>query len=464
MKTPTAAEMAEFRDLTRFDLQEINKQLALSPHLSSFLKKTWSAAVEAIINKMGADHKIDNAAYHLFRIFRDEAGLIHEIEDGLALIERLARDERKLVSFRETPLRLPTESMDQINQIESAIFEILILRGLTRACSSTGVKMELYPKVGSGKSNVEARLWIDGRWCNIEAKALGYTKNMPGTNGARVGTINIDAMAAPITRALKEKAASGKQLACVGTGESAVVFLALKGFLDRRTALATAHDFLVGKPTPLSSVLIFGSAFCRTKPDLVACTMTRTPLTKAESDFLEAIHDHMGFSKVDYLRAANRILTVAKANLSACGARPQKNLRERVVLFLTTKAVTTFESILMLEELDRGLDAQILARSLLEAYAKARYIRINAYPEATAKEFIDYSANRTAKVFNRAEKSGDAFFKDFLDRTDPKRTVRANATKTKYWPENVTDVFLKVTDRGLNLGLSVARYSIPSAP
>lgn len=441
MKAPTSAELEEYKALTRADLQEIREQLARSQHLFAFLKATWVEAVDGNIGRMEADLKIDNAAYHLFRIFRDEAGLIHEIEDGLALIGPLARAEGKIDSFRETPLRLPTKDMDQINQIESAIFEIVILRGLIRACSSAGIKIELYPRVGGGKSNVEARLWIDGRWCYIEAKALGYTKNLPGANGARVGSTSVESMTAPITRALDEKTTQGKQLGAVPDGESAVLFLAQKGFLDRKIARSTAHDFIASKPTSLSAALLFGSAFCRTAPDLVACSEAARPLTAKEIAFFQQLHGHHGFGPSDYLRVANRVLEVAKAHIDACGARPQTNLRERVTLFLIAKAVTTFESIVQLMELGHDLDAQILARSLLEAFAKARYIHVNADPEAAAKDFVDFVLKKTAKVFNRVEGYADPFYKDFLARVDPQKSMRARGTKKVFWPENVTEVF-----------------------
>lgn len=441
MKLPTVAELADYKALTRAELQDLAEQLSRSPHLFAFLKTAWAEAVGGNIDRMETNLKIDNAAYHLFRIFRDELGLMHEIEDGLALIEPLARAGRKTVSFRETPLRLPTEEMDQINQIESAIFEIAILRGLIRACSGAGIKIDLYPRVGNGGSNVEARLWIDGRWCYIEAKALGYTKNMPGANGARVGSMSIESMTAPITRALDEKTSKGKQLGAVPDGEAAVLLLAQKGFIDRQIANSTARDFMASKPTPLSAVLMFGSAFCRTAPDLVTSPAESSPLTDKETAFFQQLHRHHGFNQADYLRVANRVLEVAKASVTACGARPQTSLHERVSLFLIAKAVTTFESIVRLYELGHDLDAQILARSLLEAFAKARYIHGNAAPEAAAKEFIDFMVKKTAKVFNRVEGYTDPFYKDFLERVDPEKTMRAKKTNAPCWPENVTDVF-----------------------
>ena len=445
MNEPTPTELEEYKALTRLDQEEIQRQLAASPHLSAFLKKAWAEAVKVSIDEMEADLKFENAAYHLFRIFRDERGLIQEIEDGLGRLEPLARQAKKLTSFRETPLRLPEESMEQINQIESAIFEILILRGLIRSCSDAGIKIELYPNVGSGKSNIEARLWIDGRWCNIEAKALGFTKSMNDAMGRSVGSFNIDSMTAPIVRALEEKAASGKQLACVPAGESAVVFLAQKGFLSREAACGVARDFLKSRGTPLSSVLVFGSFLCKTDPDLVTDAGVPVPLTQKEIQFFQGLHQFIGFWKRDYFPIAKHVLRVASAQVKACGAQPQTNLRERVTLFLVAKVVSTFESIILLVEHDRDLDAQILARSLLEAFAKARYIHISEDPETAAKEFLDFIWKKTAKAFNRAANYDEAFFKDFIEREDPNGAVRARTTKVVYWPENVTNIFKKIT-------------------
>lgn len=444
MKRPTDGELADYKTLTRADLQDLRDQLSKSPRLMDFLK-TWPDAVEGHIEAMKSDLKISDAAYHLFRIFRDEHGLIQEIEDGLRLIEPLARAAGKTASYRETPRRLPTRSMDQINQIESAIFEIIILRGLIRAASSVELKIDLYPNVGTGKSNVEARLWIDGRWCYVEAKALGYTKNMPGAQGQRVGAMSIDSMTAPIAKALEEKTTGGKQLACVPAGEPSVVFLAQKGFLERQIANFTARDFMASRPAPLSAVLMFGSAFCRTAPDLVVSPAASCPLTEREAGFLQEVHRHHGFNYADYLRVANRIVAVAKANVTACGAHPQTCLRERVTLYLITKAVTTFESIVRLMELGHDCDAQILARSLLEAFAKAHYIKLSPDPEKAAKEFADHWIKKTAKAFNRAEGYPEPFFKDFLADVDPQKQMRARATKTVYWVERVTEMFNKIS-------------------
>jgi hypothetical protein len=444
MKSPTSAELEEYKALTRADLQDVRDQISKCPRLTGFLK-TWPDAVEGHIEAMKSDLKISDAAYHLFRIFRDEQGLIQEIEDGLALIEPLARAAGKTDSSRETPQRLAIRSMDQINQIESAIFEIVILRGLIRAASSAGIKIELYPNVGTGKSNVEARLWIDGRWCYVEAKALGYTKNMPGAQGQRVGAMSIDSMTAPIAKALEEKTTGGKQLACVSPGEPAVVFLAQKGFLERQIANATARDFMASRPAPLSGVLMFGSALCRTAPDLVVSPAASCPLTDKEAGFFHEVHRHHGFNHADYLRVANRIVKVAKASVTTCGARPQTRLRERVTLYLIAKVVTTFESIVCLMELGHDCDAHILARSLLEAYAKAHYIKLSPDPDKAAKEFADHWIKKTAKAFKRAEGYPEPFFKDFLADVDPQKEMRARDTKTVYWVEKITEMFNKIS-------------------
>ena len=444
MKAPTATELENYKALTRADLQDLREQVSRCPRLTGFLK-AWPNAVEHHIEAMKSDLKISDAAYHLFRIFRDESGLIQEIEDGLSLIEPLARAAGKTDSYRETPRRLSIRSMDQINQIESALFEIVVLRGLIRAASSAGIKIELYPNVGNGKSNVEARLWIDGRWCYVEAKALGYTTNLPGARGQRVGAMSIDSMTAPITTALEEKTTGDKQLACVPAGEPALVFLAQKGFLDRKIASATARDFMASMPAPLSGVLMFGSALCRTAPDLVISPAASCALTERESSFFREVHRHHGFNHADFLRVANRIVQVAKANVTACGSRPQTSLRERVTLYLIAKAVTTFESIVRLMEQGHDCDAQILARSLLEAFAKAHYIKLSVDPEAAVKEFADHWMKKTTKAFNRAENYPEPFFKDFLADVDPHKKIRARDTKTVYWVENVTEVFKKIS-------------------
>lgn len=284
----------EYKALLKLDLNEIARQLALCPSLSNFLKKDWVETVATHIDMMAVDPAIVSAAQQLFRILHGEQGLTLKIEDGLALMEPIARKDGKLKSFQEIGERLALKSLNQSIQIESTIFEILILRGLIRAAAQTAIKIELYPNVGDGKSNIEARVWIDRRWCNIEAKILGYPRNMPSTKGNRVFSGSAENTMVPIRRALFEKTGTGKQLACVPSGESSVVFLAQnENIHDRSLAQIAAHDFLDSEPSALSAVLLFGSPFCRTTPDLIASHEATASLTSIERAFLNGIHDQI---------------------------------------------------------------------------------------------------------------------------------------------------------------------------
>ena len=280
MKPSSATEPDDLKAGRRHDLREVKRQLETAQHLSKFLDATWFAGVNKQIDQMQGDLRFDDARYELLRIFTDES-VLDRLERGLAIIEPLARQAGKTKTFRNTALALPNELMSQLHQIDSAIFEIMVLSGLIRAAGDNKLNIDIYPKMGNLSTNVEARIKIADRWCYTEATALSRRLSYG------------DEMIKTIDHVLAKKTADGRQLALVNRDEPAVLLLALKGDVDRRYPREIIENFLISKGTPLSAILIFGSAFCRMPPELITNPNVRCPVIAKEAEFFQGLYAHM---------------------------------------------------------------------------------------------------------------------------------------------------------------------------
>ncbi|MBI2070959.1 MAG: hypothetical protein HYT79_10225 [Elusimicrobia bacterium] len=139
-------------------------------------------------------------------------------------------------------------------------------------------------------------------------------------------------------------------------------------------------------------------------------------------------------SSQDLFLIADKVNLVAKQTLCRCATKPQTNLEGRVILFLITKIVKSHQAVLKLYELDYAGEAGILCRSIIEAYAKACYIKNSQNPEATAREFLNFTLKKTAKVFRRMETS-EGFYKKMVNDIDAAGKLRAIKPQKQLWPE-----------------------------
>jgi len=151
--------------------------------------------------------------------------------------------------------------------------------------------IDIYPTTKNGR-NIEARVLIEARWCNFEAKALGYSNHDVGMNSEapRAGTHSIDSMIKQISDALSDKA---EQLAHTGDNEPAIVLLALGFNADSYSGRWGIDEFFDSpKRSDLSGVLLYGSFLCRKHPGIFLNPHNQRLLTVKESLFLENYAKH----------------------------------------------------------------------------------------------------------------------------------------------------------------------------
>lgn len=214
-------DLRTFRVCMLQELDSLWNQIASTTILEETLDEKWLAAVREIILHMKSDLRYTDQRYHLFRIFRDQPDLVKRLDDAISTIEAKSRVIGRLRHCRETQHKLMSV---QANQIQAAIFELLLLSRLIQLCGICGLNIDIFPTTQNGR-NIEARVWIEARWCNFEAKALGYSNHDVGMNSEapRVGTHSTDSMIKQIGDALSDKA---EQLAQTGDNEPAIVLLA----------------------------------------------------------------------------------------------------------------------------------------------------------------------------------------------------------------------------------------------
>lgn len=270
------------------ELDSLLNQIASTTLLKETLDEKWFAAVREIILGMRHDLRYTDHRYHLFRIFRDEPDLIKKLDDAISAIEAKSRATRRLRHCRETQHKLRSV---QANQIQAAIFELLLLSRLIRLSEYSHLDIDIYPTTKNGR-NLEARVFIEARWCNFEAKALGYSNHDVGMNSEapRSGTHSIDSMIKQIRDALSDKA---EQLAHAGDNEPTIVLLALGFNADSYSGRWGIDEFFDSpKGSDLSGVLLYGSFLCRKHPGIFLNPHNRCLLTVNESLFLKNYAKH----------------------------------------------------------------------------------------------------------------------------------------------------------------------------
>ena len=155
----------------------------------------------------------------------------------------------------------------------------------------------------------------------------------------------------------------------------------------------------------------------------------------------------MGHTKKDYIDLGQETTKVAWAEIEKCKKLGNQNTAQGVTLFLTIKIATTFSAIIELGQASYYNDSKILARSLLEAYAKSEFINLSETPEKTTQDFLDFTKKKTAKAFKRVEKYPEGTqIRDTMLALDPNGSRREIATKQRYWNENITEIFKSIAN------------------
>ena len=276
-------DLDTFRTEMLRELDALKEQIASTTILKKTLNIDWFDAVHDIILEMGPDLHFTDQRYHMFRILRDQPDLVKKLDVAISIIEDTARHAGRLKHCRETQHKLASV---QENQIQAAIFELLVLSHLIRLSTTRGFRIDIYPTTRNGR-NIEARVWIDSRWCNFEAKALGYSHHDVGMNteAPRVGSHNVNSMIKQITDALSEKA---EQLSHTGDNEPAVVLLALGFNADSYSGPWGIDEFFnCPNGSNLSAVLLYGSFLCRKRLGIFINHHDTNSFSTKERVFLE---------------------------------------------------------------------------------------------------------------------------------------------------------------------------------
>ena len=249
----------EYKKIRLRELHDLGNKATSWSELKFVLNGSWFKRVRAVINSWDNQLKIDDGAYNLFRLLLDDLDPA-VLNSRLVEIEAVSRDQNRLRAYRKTRGELASV---QTNQILGSIFEVNIVYAALQSCSS----VEVFPKAGRGGSDVEAKLLIDNRPIFLEAKALTYSKHdLSAPYSGYAGSHSIDSMIKQIHDALSEKLAQGKQLQLLSKEFPTVLCLALGFNADEISGPWGIESFYQECRSNVSSVVLFGSPFCRSLP------------------------------------------------------------------------------------------------------------------------------------------------------------------------------------------------------
>lgn len=279
MKT-TTKQIRKHKVLRHKDLLSFKTDLSHCPHLSKQLDDAWLQQVSAAINSIGTGYSFGDNVFHLFRTICDEGGLLEKLDQSLALIEPIAQAQNKLRPYKKT---LKDLKSNQANQIEAALFELVVVGNIIRQCEKGS--LAIYPRVGTGNSDIEAKVYIEKRWCNIEAKLFGYSPKDVSTV-VDVFVLNEQPMIGRVRIALEEKLQKGTQLGAIPLDEPGVIFLSANTDPSSEFISDGLQAAFKSGMHKLSAVVLYGHHF-RRRPKLFLNPNAQCPLSEYEVKFLE---------------------------------------------------------------------------------------------------------------------------------------------------------------------------------
>lgn len=211
--------------------------------------------------------------------------MIDCLDSAICQIESLAKETKRFRYFRETKKNLISPVA---NQIQGAIFELLVLSNLIWLSNIKDLSIELYPMLPTGR-RIEAKVLVNGHWCNFEAKALGYSQHDVGMklDSNRVGSHGVKSMIKQITDALRDKA---MQLSGAPHAEPTVVLLSLGYNAESYSAPWGIDDFFTSsRGEAISAVVLYGSFLCKKSPRIYLNHTARAPLVGSDTEILAAL-------------------------------------------------------------------------------------------------------------------------------------------------------------------------------
>ena len=287
-------------------LDELFQVASALPELRYVVNRSWADRVRNVITKWGPERRFDDGAYNFFRILTDHRLPIpapsitpRELDRRLQAIASLARSQRRNADYPKTRGELASK---QNNQMLAALFETNILVRLIEAIPN-GV--ELFPRVGPGHQNVEARVNIRGQWIYVEAKAIGYSKfDFRGP----VGSVSIPSMKQQVREALDSKLGEGSQLRLVPPSTRSVLCLALGFHADYISAGWEIDDFLSQDTSHVSCIFLSESAHINLGMRPFTNLRSSVPLTDKEYGIFKLAFDVDRYfsARTDELAGANQ--------------------------------------------------------------------------------------------------------------------------------------------------------------
>ena len=242
------------------ELELLQRIAADLPELQYVVNRSWVERVQNAIATSDAGTYPDDACYAFFHILTDHRLPFavpciapEDLDRRLQAVASLARAQQKTSEYRKTRGELASR---QNNQVLGALFEINVLDRLIHAAAGS---IELFPAVGSGGQNVEARVNADGRWIYVEVKAIGSSKFDPR---GRSGSGSVDSMVRQVKLALDSKLGPGSQLRAVSSSYPTVLCLSLGFLADRHSGAWALDEFLTEDTSQVSCIFLAESVYC----------------------------------------------------------------------------------------------------------------------------------------------------------------------------------------------------------
>lgn len=272
--------LEEYKNTRLNDIKRLENFVISCEELKYVLTRSWFGRLRNVVNSWDNRRLISDGAYNLFRVFSDE---FHPalLDKRLFIVAGQAKKQNRLRPYRKTRGELAST---QTNQIIGSLFEINIQSAAIQACSS----LELFPMTGNGGSDVDIKLEIESRPIYVEAKALGYSKHDVGAPfDGYVGVHSVNSMIKQIYDALNEKIATGRQLNGLSSNFPTVLFLSLGFNADIHSSKWGIESYYQECHSNVSSIFVFGSAFCSGSMRSFHNNNSTLPLSQKEVAFFE---------------------------------------------------------------------------------------------------------------------------------------------------------------------------------
>lgn len=273
--------LEEYKKYTVSALNELYTTIQNTEELKRVINQSW---LTRMLDEVGSWQvryfTIGDKGFHLYDILDKNNTTPRsinplELERRLQFIAKLARSQQISSSYTST---LKSLKERDAKNIIAAIFEVNVLSSLIEC----GIQVELYPNVGDGNKDVEARVSLANRWIYIEAKAITFSPR-----DEEEGSVSVHQMMLQVKSSLDAKLGENKQLSLVEQYHPTVLCLSLGNYANHLTAKFEIERYFLLEGTNVSMVILFDSAFCNYFQFFENTNSTK-PLTEDERQHLES--------------------------------------------------------------------------------------------------------------------------------------------------------------------------------